>query len=65
MNKFLTALVTGLIAGSLSIGAFAADGVKPVKTPIVSVTTAKVAANKAVNSSASNEKVTGIKASVK
>ena len=30
MNKFLSVLVAGLIAGSLSVNAFAADAAKPV-----------------------------------
>ncbi len=30
MNKFLSVLVTGLIAGSLSLNAFALDAAKPV-----------------------------------
>lgn len=54
MNKFLSVLAVGLVAGSLSAGAMAADAVKPAdaaasKTPAASVV----------------KKDTGIKASLK
>ena len=53
MNKFLSALAVGLIAGSLSMGAFANDAAKPAE-----------AASKAPTASVV-KKDTGIKASLK
>jgi hypothetical protein len=59
MNKFLSVLVAGLIAGSLSVNAFAEDAAKVA-------TTAKpaVAAVKATDVK-TEKKETGIKASLK
>ena len=55
MNKFLSVLVAGLIAGSLSVGAFAADPAKPAGALAEKVAAQKVEA----------KKDTGLKASVK
>jgi hypothetical protein len=64
MNKYLSAVVTGLFLGCLSISAFAADAAKPVVATTASVVkaapTAKVATSKVVA-----KKDTGIKATVK
>lgn len=54
MNKFLSVLAVGLVAGSLSAGAMAADAAKP----------ADAAANKAPAASVV-KKDTGVKASLK
>jgi hypothetical protein len=61
MNKFLSVLVAGLIAGSLSVSAFAADAAKAVpaataKPVVAAVKTTDVKTEK---------KETGIKASLK
>lgn len=55
MNKFLSVLVAGLIAGGLSISAFAADPAKPAGSPTEKAAAQKVEA----------KKDTGLKASVK
>lgn len=65
MNKFLSVLAVSLIAGTLSVSAFAAELAKSSTAPIASTTTAKVEANKAVSSKVAAKKDTGIKASVK
>lgn len=54
MNKFLSVLAVGLVAGTLSAGAMAADAAKP----------ADVSASKAPTASVV-KKDTGIKASLK
>ena len=60
MNKFLSVLVAGLIAGSLSVSTFAADAAKAVPAatakPVAAVKTTDVKTEK---------KETGIKASLK
>ncbi len=53
MNKFLSALTVGLIAGSISMGAMAADATKPAQ-----------AASKAPTANVV-KKDTGVKASLK
>jgi len=63
MSKFLSVLVAGLIAGSLSAGAIAAESAKPQHSS--TAVTSKVEANKSVTSKADLKKDTGIKASVK
>jgi hypothetical protein len=55
MNKFLSVLIAGLIAGSLSVSAFAADPAKPAGASTEKAATQKVEA----------KKDTGLKASVK
>jgi hypothetical protein len=68
MNKFLSVLVAGLIAGSLSINAFAVDAAKPAVVAASATSTAtpaKAAANKAVTNKVAVKKDTGLKASVK
>ncbi len=67
VSKFLSVLVTGLIASSLSISVFAADAAKPVVAAVTTsaATTAKVATNKTATTKVAVKKDTGIKASVK
>ena len=55
MHKFLPVLIAGLIAGSLSVTAFAADPAKPAGAATEKAATQKVAA----------KKDDGLKASVK
>jgi hypothetical protein len=55
MKQFLSVLVAGLIAGSLSVSAFAADPAKPAGAATEKATTQKVEA----------KKDSGLKASVK
>lgn len=59
MNKFLSALVAGLITSTISAGAFAADAAKPAVAP-TSATAEKATASKLVI-----KKDSGLKASVK
>jgi hypothetical protein len=66
MNKYLSVLAAGLIAGSLSVSAFAADAAKPVVVPSASTaTTSKEAVNKAATHKVAAKKDTSLKASVK
>ena len=46
MKQFLSVLVAGLIAGSLSVSAFAADSAKPAGASTEKATTQKVEAKK-------------------
>jgi hypothetical protein len=55
MNKFLSILAAGLIAGGLGVSAFAADAAKP----------AGVSTEKAIAQKAETKKDTGLKASMK
>lgn len=72
MNKFLSVLVAGLFAGSLSMTAFAADTAKPVldgakdkaKTAVV-VKKEDATARTDATSKTDVKKDTGIKASLK
>jgi hypothetical protein len=65
MNKFLSVLVSGLIAGSLSVSAFAADAAKPVLAATSAAPTAKVEASKVISTKVTAKKDSGIKAAVK
>ncbi len=60
MNKFLSILVAGLFATSLSFSAFAADAVKPVVAE-----TAKPAADTKAKTTIAAKKDSGIKTAVK
>ena len=65
MNKFLSVLVAGLIAGSLSVSAFAADAAKPVAAASKANTTIAVKKDSAlkatVKKSAPNAHKTSLK----
>lgn len=65
MNKFLSILVAGLFASSLSLSAFAVDAAKPVVAATPAATTAKVEASKVVTTKVAAKKDLGIKVAVK
>ena len=57
MNKFLSALTVGLIAGSLSMGAFAYDAAKPAETTSKATTEKATVVKKDSGSKASLKKL--------
>jgi hypothetical protein len=65
MNKFLSVLVAGLIAGSLSVSAFAADAAKPAVDAAKVKTTVAVKKDSAIKTTvkklAPNAKKTDLK----
>ena len=65
MNKFLSVLVAGLIAGSLSVSAFAADAAKPVASVSKAKTTVAVKKHSALKTSVKKSLPSAKKTSLK